>query len=520
MNRKKISLLFWLLLFAFQNVAAAEVEVKRAQKYAVEFMTAMCGEGFSVKETECISKNGNAVYYIINMDPEGWVLVSAQDGVKPLLGYNTEGSYVNDPGMSNLSDWMDYYCRQITDAVKNGDKPISNWDKPTRPVRTRGSNIIDPLIKVNWNQGYPYNVFCPEDEDGRAVVGCVAVGMAQAMSVARWPLKPNGTYSYKHKKYGTISINYDEADPYDWDKIIAGDDGKVWVAHLLYHCGVAVAMEYGVDGSGSFNARVAKALVRNFGYSSNTVEYIPKDSYEGNWAQLLLGELEAGRAVVYAGTDTKGGYGHCFNIDGYDGALFHVNWGWGGSNNGYFPIDGLRDVKMNMNYDADHSVVIGVKKPTSAPLDITLSNTELQSGLPAGTALSKVSVKSEMDGMFNFKITGPYNMVTHKYASVPFKINFNQELVSTESLVSGSEYEVIITVSNLERESLKKEFILTVSSTAGVTDSIQLKDVSSEFYSLSGLKIELREEDLKPGVYIRVKTMPDGRKISSKTVIR
>ena len=74
MNRKKITLLFWLLLFAFQNVAAAEVEVKRAQKYAVEFMTAMCGEGFSVKETECVSKNGNAVYYIINMAPEGWVL--------------------------------------------------------------------------------------------------------------------------------------------------------------------------------------------------------------------------------------------------------------------------------------------------------------------------------------------------------------------------------------------------------------------------------------------------------------
>ena len=173
-----------------------------------------------------------------------------------------------------------------------------------------------------------------------------------------------------------------------------------------------------------------------------------------------------------------------------------------------------------MNYDADHSVVIGVKKPTSAPLDITLSNTVLQSGLPAGTALSKVSVKSEMDGMFNFKITGPLNMITHKYSSVPFKINFNQELVSTESLVSGSEYEVIITVSNVERESLKKEFILTVSSTAGVTDPIQIKDVSSEFYSLSGVKLEIKEEDLASGMYIRVKTMPDGRKISSKTIIR
>ena len=121
MKRINLSLLFWLLLFAFQNVAAAEVEVKRAQKYAVEFMAAMGGEGFTVKETECVSKDGNAVYYIINMAPEGWVLVSAQDGVKPLLGYNMEGSYVNDPGMTNLAGWMDYYCRQITDAVKYPD---------------------------------------------------------------------------------------------------------------------------------------------------------------------------------------------------------------------------------------------------------------------------------------------------------------------------------------------------------------------------------------------------------------
>ena len=520
MNIRKLTLLLCISAFICQHVIAVEVDLKRAQKYALEFMASRGYDYCSISETKAISKNGQALYYIINMSPEGWVLVSAQDGVKPLLGYNPEGKYINDPQMTNVAEWMDYYSRQITDAIQDNDKSITDWDKPSRPVRTRASNKIDPIIKVNWNQGYPYNVFCPQDGGKSTYVGCVAVGMAQAMSVARWPLRPNGTFSYNHSKYGTISIDYSLEDPYDWDKIINGDDNKVWVAHLLYHCGVSVAMDYGLDGSGSLTPRVAKALTRNFSYSSNTVSYISKDSYQGDWTELLLDELRAGRAIVYAGIDSQRSSGHCFNIDGYDGALFHVNWGWGGANNGYFPIDGLRDVKQNMDYDAGHEVVIGIKKPSDAPMDIILSTTELQAGLPSGTALATVSVKSETDGLFSFKITGPYNLITRKYASVPFKINFNHELISNETLTDGSEYNVIITVSNAEKQSLKKEFKLTVSSTTGMTSLIPQKATDDDFYSLSGARLEVREEDLQPGIYIRVKTMPDGRKTSSKTIIR
>ena len=518
MKTKNLLLLVWLSFSVFHNAAAAEVDSGRACTFAVDYFSSLGYDNFSVRDIKCISKEGSALYYIVNMNPQGWVLVSAQDGVKPLLGYNPEGEYVYDSEMTNHVQWMDYYTRQIADAIRDNDKPVSAWEYPSRPHNRASGQIIEPLIKVNWNQGRPYNVFCPSDDDGTAVVGCVAVGMAQAMSVAQWPPKPNGTFSYRHDKYGIISIDYDLEDPYDWDKIISGADNKVWVAHLLYHCGVSVAMNYGVDGSGSFTVRVANALVRNFSYSSNTIRYVSRDSYTGDWSKLLLDELEAGRAIVYSGTDTKGGYGHCFNIDGYDGALFHVNWGWGGSNNGYFPIDGLRDVYMKMDYDADHSVVIGVKEPSAAPLDITLSTTELQAGLPAGTPLSKIYVKSEIEGMYNFKITGPYNIVTRKYASVPFKVNFNQELVSTQSLNAGDEYEVIITASTMEGESLKREFVLTVSNDTEVPGIAG--EQKQEFYSISGVKINSAETELEPGIYIRVQRQPDGTSKKTKVVIR
>ncbi len=51
-------------------------------------------------------------------------------------------------------------------------------------------DTINPFIKVKWNQGAGWNMFCPMDEDGpggHAYVGCVAVAMAQAMSVYEYP---------------------------------------------------------------------------------------------------------------------------------------------------------------------------------------------------------------------------------------------------------------------------------------------------------------------------------------------
>ena len=55
------------------------------------------------------------------------------------------------------------------------------------------------LINVTWNQGNGWNRFCPEDEEGpggHVYAGCVAVSMAQAMSVFGAPSKGKGSYQY------------------------------------------------------------------------------------------------------------------------------------------------------------------------------------------------------------------------------------------------------------------------------------------------------------------------------------
>ena len=512
--------LICLLLFGVQYAYSDQVSPSSAKKFALDYINPM-SPGISVKDIRCISENEIPVYYVINFEPEGWALISAQDAVSPVLGYNLTGSFRVDASMTNLSGWLDHYKVQITDAVKQGDKPVKGWESPSRPF-TRAGATYGPLIQVHWNQGKPYYNYCPSDAGGRAVVGCVAVGMAQAMTVAQWPKRPSGSHSYVHSRYGTIFIDYDQESPYVWSKMFPGEnEDKDQIARFLYQCGVSVDMDYGPDGSGTQSSKVAKALVNYFGYSSKTIQFLTKSRYTiDEWKSIIINELSEGRAVVYSGTDTKGQYGHCFNIDGCDGTdMYHVNWGWGGHGDGYFRLDDLRDDQMNMNYDSGHDVVIGIRPPSTAPVGIILSNENISAGQQAGTPLATVQVESEVDNeTYSLTITGKYNPLTKKYNQVPFSINDNGEIVSTEVLTEGKTYKVIITAISSKDESLQKEYTLTVVTPTHV-QSPEITVISEEFYSLNGVLAGRDASALKAGIYIVVKQMSDGSVLRNKTVL-
>lgn len=516
--------LICLLLIGVQYAYSDQVSPSSAKKFALEYINPM-SPGITVKDIRCISENEIPLYYVINFEPEGWALISAQDAVRPVIGYNLTGRFDGDESRVNLSEWLRYCSNQIVDAVKCGDKPNGAWNVKSRPVTraTSSTSKIDPLIKVHWNQTAPYNNYCPEDSKGRSIVGCVAVGMAQAMTVAKWPSKPSGTHSYVHPDYGTIYIDYSKEKTYNWNTMLPGDnEDKDQIARFLYQCGVAVDMNYGTDGSGTRSSKVSRALVDNFGYSPKTIQFLAKSNYTSEqWKEIILNELKAGRAVVYSGTDTKGGYGHCFNIDGYDGdSYFHVNWGWGGTGDGYFSLDLLRDVKMNMNYDSGHDITIGIRKPSTAPIGISLTSLEVQGGQPKGTAFAEVVVESEMENQkYTLEISGTYNPVTGEYKTVPFEINSNGEVVTTEVLTIGKEYMVIITATSKKKEQLEQQFKLTVVKETEVS-AVEITPVSQEYYSLNGVYAGSDESSLSQGIYIVVKHLSDGTVLRNKVVLR
>ena len=79
--------------------------------------------------------NGEPVYYIFNVgDDDGFVIVSAEDNVYPILGYTFEGSYTSQPGFepANFNYWMDNCADQIVFARENSlqadEKIESTWN--------------------------------------------------------------------------------------------------------------------------------------------------------------------------------------------------------------------------------------------------------------------------------------------------------------------------------------------------------------------------------------------------------
>lgn len=69
---------------------------------------------------------------------------------------------------------------------------------------------------------------------------------------------------------------------------------------------------------------------------------------------MLINEIESGRPVPYGGV-TRRNEGHFFVLDGIDAdGLYHVNWGWGGMDNGYFLISSLAPMEQGTGGSASN----------------------------------------------------------------------------------------------------------------------------------------------------------------------
>lgn len=449
---------------------AAPVTADRAKATATAYLKGITGRSVAVRDI--VVENDS--YYIINMTQGGWVIVSADDTATPVLGYNTSGSLSWHMLPDNMQNMLGSYAGEMKAMRRHGVKTQNKlWNQMSHPgafVRSRTEGEISPLITVNWNQGEPFNTYCPGTGNNKALVGCVAVAMSQAMSVQRFPLQPQGEMSYACAGYGQLTINYDAEKSYNWDAILSGANNMNETARLLYHAGVSVRMDYGVDASGipsNLVARIPNALAATFGYSTNDLRYYWRTSYEetGDWTRLVLNELNAGRAVIYNAVDTKGNYGHSFNVDGYDGrSMFHLNWGWGGIGNGYFTLDNLSDISMNMNYDSGHVVVIGIGSPNQVLKSISLTDNVIDEQLPAGTVVAQILVNGEEPlSSYTLEVFGAYNPNTASYADIPFEVK--NGLLVTKSQLTAREEPIEVNIRVFDPESktrLTSSFNITV----------------------------------------------------------
>lgn len=360
-----ISGIILLCLSVFVN--AAEVSKKAAAKVAVNHFYEVAGDvkGLSptdieIEKTYSEKINNEVVYYIFTFEGNGFVIVSADDVVEPILGYSPDNNYDPDNVSPEFSFWMSTYSDRIIYHRQHKSVASSEikdkWDYlATTNIHniksTNSKSGVDPLLSCNWNQSTYYNAHCPVDPDGpdgHVYSGCVATAMAMVMYYYRYPYQGQGSHGY-NSNYGYLHVDF-SSQTYNWNAMLNSiSTYNDEMAKLQYHCGVAVNMNYSPNGSGAQSTRAANALKNYFGYSSST-QLVYKDDYSNTqWQNLLKQNLDAKRPMYYHGFGQSGG--HAFVCDGYQNSdYFHFNWGWGGSANGYFYLNNLNPGGSTFTY--------------------------------------------------------------------------------------------------------------------------------------------------------------------------
>lgn len=318
-----------------------------------------------------------AAYYAVNTGM-GFVLVSADDRMPEVLGYSDSGDFVRDSLPPAFRFWLENYEAEAAglDDMAGVAAPVISY--------VPQADEQSPLVACQWNQSSPFNDLAPKyDASHHAAAGCVAVAMAQIMYAHQYPTVGTGSHSYQwtSKRDASLSavLSADfSATTYDWSNILpyyATSSGTAEqrnaVAVLLYHCGVAVDMGYDCNAtheSGAVTSKVPRVLADYFGYDTH-YQSIRKDIYSVDSLNAMIrSELREGRPVLVSGSNSEGG--HAFVCDGYNrNGFFHINWGWGGTSDGYYLLSALNPGRQGIGgtsrgYNKNTTFFVGIRPAT------------------------------------------------------------------------------------------------------------------------------------------------------------
>ena len=387
---KKLLTLLALVALTMGNLWAGSVSQQMAQRVGQQFLsTTVLSQHRAEIELQlvCTAANrGEVDYYVFNVRGDnGFVIVAGDDRVKPILAYATTGTYnpqdVSEGFEFTLNSFRkeiqyirEHYMTATPDITAEWESVLSNGSlQQGRQARA----VVGPLCQTIWNQNWPWNSQCPEDEEGsggRVYAGCVATAMGQVMKYWNWPDQGTGSYTYNPEGYPTQTANFGETEyhfelmPNSLDSLSTEED-YFYIAQFLHHCGISVDMQYSGHGSGAYSQDVVYSLNNYFQYTCDDMETL---SFWGfnfytieQWIQMLKdGGLDEGMPLYYSGSDDNGNGGHAFVCDGYDeNDYFHFNWGWSGKDDAWCAIGALNTTKYAFN---DSNGFIGHIQPASA----------------------------------------------------------------------------------------------------------------------------------------------------------
>ena len=398
MKKNFLLLLSLMLLLSVSAIAgprsyqqAKAIAQRQAAMLGIEMdaeVTASAKAAPRMSVSSAVSPSATCYYVFANGEDKGFTIVSGDDRMPEVVGYSAQGTYDPDHLPANYVGFMKAY-QETVEALLKGDAQVSGGLAEVRQWRAEraGTAAVAPLLDgIKWDQREPYNNMCPLYEGtNRSVTGCVATAMAQVMMYYQYPKELKTTIkAYNTQTYGIQIPEISSGATYDWDNMLPDYSKSDYssaqadaVAKLMYHCGAAVKMNYGP----SSGANVTPAILATyFGYDADLMQDLTRTVFTlQQWMTLIDNELKAKRPILYSGQSSDGG--HEFVCDGSDGkGLYHINWGWGGYQDGYFDLTILQPQKGGAGsgsavdgYNRNCSMIIGIT-PDNGKVDEPLAS--------------------------------------------------------------------------------------------------------------------------------------------------
>ncbi len=315
-------------------------------------------------------EKGQILFYIFEISPEGFIVVSAETDLPPVIVYSFNNDYQLTGSQENI------LIKLLTSDIKLRLKNIDNL--PDKIIQQRNNDwqglLNEEIIKkssdlfqqwppegttstggwleTNWTQNAPFKNFCPMDPvtGNRSVAGCPAVAMAM---IVNYYETINDTYftdddDYYHAYAGRnywIDDDFEDLDFPSFPTLNAHLDTltNCYINHttlkpdekaaLTFACGVAAHQVYTSSISGTFGVSQAYDAYMKFSFE----DALLLDENDTALYTYLSQNMMDARPVHLAVVDPPGTMGHNVVIDGYNtDDYYHLNFGWGGSYNGWY----------------------------------------------------------------------------------------------------------------------------------------------------------------------------------------
>jgi hypothetical protein len=219
--------------------------------------SAIANQGHSILEVRELRSHDKVLAYILDLAPEGCIIVSPDTDIRPVIAYSFQGRFSTEDTPGNvflhLVEWdMENRLEALpiaSESLKEENNAL--WESYLSQEVTSLQQISSPgewgpHLRTTWGQKnpyinlpdpeYDYNMYCPIDPvtGVRSVAGCGPIAMAQIINYWKYPSSVTLTDSdrYTTRKRG-IQIDGDH-DTLDFPSF---DELNKMLSHISYYDG-------------------------------------------------------------------------------------------------------------------------------------------------------------------------------------------------------------------------------------------------------------------------------------------